>query len=349
MTGQSENALTSVGELAQTLLQFDYFYVQTVIDKRVIFNALKGAFQREGVFLEAFLQKKDDGHYFFWKEHAPPKVLPVYGLLWTAAAHFPYASPLVVRGNGGEEFVQEKGAPVFNFDKIIEYILSHTEAKISDNSVRPAVVSYMEDAAHLLKCFTYKFTSNEMDMRGGRRVIDRARHVIAPLMELLKSGYGIPYVVGGRDTVRVEVRIPVWDVEAVPEIIDCPDAPWLEIAIIQGRAFVPEKVWRYPEKLTAQDILEEPNMEVRRVMLERLGNEKFIEQANLTLLDERDGLKLYAVRLDWSMHFNLVQCVCPSTLRVYYLRVPPNITSANAAIAWTFGETRESYRPNRET
>jgi hypothetical protein len=38
-----------------------------------------------------------------------------------------------------------------------------------------------------------------------------------------------------------------------------------------------------------------------------------------------------------------------STQRRYYLRVPPAITSADAAVAWTFGLDEDAYRPLQET
>ncbi len=35
--------------------------------------------------------------------------------------------------------------------------------------------------------------------------------------------------------------------------------------------------------------------------------------------------------------------------RNYFLQVPPTVTSAHAAVAWTFGMRAEEYRPGRET
>lgn len=33
----------------------------------------------------------------------------------------------------------------------------------------------------------------------------------------------------------------------------------------------------------------------------------------------------------------------------YFLRVPPTITTAHEAVAWTFGKTAETYAPAIET
>ena len=37
-----------------------------------------------------------------------------------------------------------------------------------------------------------------------------------------------------------------------------------------------------------------------------------------------------------------------STERQYYLRVPPTITSADEAVAWTFGMDAQEYQPEQE-
>jgi len=60
-------------------------------------------------------------------------------------------------------------------------------------------------------------------------------------------------------------------------------------------------------------------------------------------------LMLYRLDMEGGFRFNLVHCVCPSTGREYYLRVPPNMTDAKQAIAWTFYETSTTYRPFIET
>ena len=54
---------------------------------------------------------------------------------------------------------------------------------------------------------------------------------------------------------------------------------------------VPQEVIEVPETLTAGRILDEPNAEVRRVMIERHGQEKFLRAAGAQVVDEdTDGL-----------------------------------------------------------
>lgn len=49
---------------------------------------------------------------------------------------------------------------------------------------------------------------------------------------------------------------------------------------------VPEHVIMHPETITAAGVLAEPNAEVVRVMLERMGMERFIAEAGATVIDE---------------------------------------------------------------
>lgn len=181
--------------------------------------------------------------------------------------------------------------------------------------------------------------------------------VLERLINLSLKGYGMLFCAGsgGVGRGRVEIRVPVWSEKDNPEIIDCEDAPWLQVSVLKDNVYVPEKVWRAPETLMAQDVFDEPNAEVRRVMLETMGNEKFLQQSEARLISNTDKLKLYRVPVsEWHRTFldgwvHIVHCVCPSTGREYYLRVPPDIRDAEEAIAWTFGETKADYQPAIET
>lgn len=174
---------------------------------------------------------------------------------------------------------------------------------------------------------------------------------LRPLIELTLQGQGLLH--GIKNEVfyhRMEVRLPVWEEENYPpRIVEDKASSYLQVSVIKNRMYVPEKVWRFPWRLKVDDVLSEVNTEVRRVMVDTIGNEGFLQQVKAQLIHQWDGLKLYAVRLEGNINFNLVQCVCPSTLRVYYLRVPPEIADANAAIAWTFGERKQNYFPLQET
>ena len=59
---------------------------------------------------------------------------------------------------------------------------------------------------------------------------------------------------------------------------------------------VPERVILAPEQLTREDFLQEPNVEVRRVMQERMG-ERFVRELGGQVIDTGPRGTLYEVAL----------------------------------------------------
>ncbi len=115
---------------------------------------------------------------------------------------------------------------------------------------------------------------------------------------------------------------------------------------------VPEKLILYPEQVTREEWMQERNVEVRRAIQERLGNERFIEMVGGKQINAGRRGKL--IEIDLGMHDServarYVQVQDSSTERLYYLRVPPSISSADEAIAWTFGLSARDYQPGQET
>jgi hypothetical protein len=116
---------------------------------------------------------------------------------------------------------------------------------------------------------------------------------------------------------------------------------------------VSERVAFHPETLSASEILAERNAEVRRVMVERFGLDRFLEDANAQTLDvDRDAggeRKLLRVELDEDEPLVCVSVFCPSTGRHYFLRVPPTTKTCLEAVAWTANLAPKAYRPLLET
>jgi hypothetical protein len=113
-----------------------------------------------------------------------------------------------------------------------------------------------------------------------------------------------------------------------------------------------EHIIMHPEQLTRTDWMAERNAEVRRVIQERLGMERFIEIVGSKQIDAGRRGKLIEIDLgtyepERVAHY--VQVQDSSTERQYYLRVPPSITKADEAIAWTFGMNAHDYQPGQET
>jgi Leucine-rich repeat (LRR) protein len=122
---------------------------------------------------------------------------------------------------------------------------------------------------------------------------------------------------------------------------------WHGIAIDSHIAFEPETI-------TYQEVIEERNAERRRVLLERMGYDTFIQNAQAKVVDQdRDrGGKRQLLRIEMTGDEPLV-CLsvkCPSTGRKYVLRVPPAVRSCRQAAAWIAGfDNPDEYHPFVET
>ena len=120
---------------------------------------------------------------------------------------------------------------------------------------------------------------------------------------------------------------------------------------------VTEQVVMHPETITWQDVLGEDNAERRRVMAERMGWDRLVTEAGLTLISEVEDpanaphtLRLWdGLPADlYGEPVRLVTMVNASpdldgSERIYGLTVPANISHAGEAIAWTFDMDWKDY------
>ena len=117
---------------------------------------------------------------------------------------------------------------------------------------------------------------------------------------------------------------------------------------------VPERVIRAPHSLTGQDILDERNAEVRRVMIERVGYERFLALSGAREIHADAAGVLYRIELPDDESVVLVRVVNSTpepdgSFRRYVLRVPPQIERARQAVAWTFDMKEAEYQPAVES
>jgi hypothetical protein len=117
---------------------------------------------------------------------------------------------------------------------------------------------------------------------------------------------------------------------------------------------VPAHIIMQPEGLTAQVILGEQNAEIRRVMIERVGLERFLVEAGAKVIDsdvqpmrgQPDTInELLSIELpgDPEGVLKAVKVIDPSTGRTYILRVPPDMQRMKQALAWTFDVPEDEY------
>jgi hypothetical protein len=143
------------------------------------------------------------------------------------------------------------------------------------------------------------------------------------------------------------------------------------IYYIHGVA-VNEQIVMHPETLTLLQINEEPNAEVRRIMVERYGYEKFLRESDAKLVDscpEDHALKGLRTAKLWHIGEIVMLDVLNSTpepdgsRKTYHLRVHPELRplldggalgnaqepTCQNAVASTFGLTGDEYQPEAQT
>ena len=115
---------------------------------------------------------------------------------------------------------------------------------------------------------------------------------------------------------------------------------------------VTPKIVEHPESLTVQEIRDEPNVEVRRVMLERFGADRFMAESNAELIGEDDWGKLWRIpdapdEPD-GKPLVLVEMLNSTpepdgSVRTYYERAHPDVQTPLAALAWQANMSESEY------
>lgn len=104
------------------------------------------------------------------------------------------------------------------------------------------------------------------------------------------------------------------------------------------------------QSITGQDILNTENVELRRVLIERLGYETFLQQVGGLVRDrDRDAggeRQLVCIAFDDDEPLMILKVICPSTGHTHILRVPPYMRSCRQAAAWIAGfDNPDDYHP----
>ncbi len=130
---------------------------------------------------------------------------------------------------------------------------------------------------------------------------------------------------------------------------------------------VPPRYMVRPESLTVDEVLAEPNAEVRYAGISIMGYDKFLKDERVNIIDEEESedirlrRRLFHVKGILANEFCVVE-VFNSTpephnpdgsdepyYKRYFLPVPPECRTCQAAVAWTFGKEPSEYQPVHET
>jgi hypothetical protein len=116
---------------------------------------------------------------------------------------------------------------------------------------------------------------------------------------------------------------------------------------------VPEGLTVSEDALTPKVIQRQRNVELRRVMLERYGLERFLGDVDAQLVDESEFGRLYLAPIATPVTGPTVAVMFvdvenatvepDGTRKRYMLLVPDNLETARAAVAWTFGLEEHEY------
>ncbi|MET7638574.1 DUF6745 domain-containing protein [Streptomyces sp. NPDC005438] len=106
--------------------------------------------------------------------------------------------------------------------------------------------------------------------------------------------------------------------------------------------------------LTADHIRTEENAELRRVMLEHYGYDRYLHESGAVPVGRDEAGVLWRIPLPDDEDVVMVEVVNSTpepdgSHRTYWLRVPPTTRTAREGVAWTFGLGVEAYEPLRQT
>jgi hypothetical protein len=117
-----------------------------------------------------------------------------------------------------------------------------------------------------------------------------------------------------------------------------------------------------PHRVCVQHIEREQNLEMRRLLLEAMGIERYLQLSKAKMIAQDDTGILWQRplsdrRQEWRpalqpLTFVEVTNGTPETdgrFKRYFLRVPPWVQSAREAVGWTYGLSEDEYRPTLRT
>lgn len=113
---------------------------------------------------------------------------------------------------------------------------------------------------------------------------------------------------------------------------------------------VPDFVVTSPQTITVDFIDTTDNAELRRVLIDRYGQVRYLQDSGAEKIHEDDYGILYRKTMEDDEDLVMVKVINSTpepdgTFKEYFLRVPPHMTTAREAVAWTFGESGFSYDP----
>lgn len=178
------------------------------------------------------------------------------------------------------------------------------------------------------------------------------RDICIPFVDAVEAGLGAFWVFNNGG-----VLVPTPAMHSLDGFLHRDDGPAVEYD--SGKRYwfwrgiaVPQQVIEAPETLSTKQILAEPNVEVRRVMMERFGFERLIRESKAKKRASDDYGVLYELDVPGDEPLVMVAVVnstaeLDGSFKDYWLRVPPTVRTPRDAVAWTFNVN--DYTPAVQT
>ncbi len=117
---------------------------------------------------------------------------------------------------------------------------------------------------------------------------------------------------------------------------------------------VERRIVEHPGTITLSEIDQASNIELRRVLLERYGQARYLQDSGAEVIHQDDFGILYRKPMGSDEPLVMVKVVNSTrepdgSYKDYFLRVPPHMKTAREAVAWTFGFEEEDYSPAAES
>jgi hypothetical protein len=133
---------------------------------------------------------------------------------------------------------------------------------------------------------------------------------------------------------------PIIDLSSLQKL----DSRW-DLRVYCFEVELPRRYWTKLSDWRPEWLLDEDNAEIRRILIQQLGYERIcheLESAQIDTWREYTLLKIEEIEAVYEYEdepsgyepMALLKMTCPSTGHIHILRVPPEMTSAEAAITW---------------
>jgi len=105
-----------------------------------------------------------------------------------------------------------------------------------------------------------------------------------------------------------------------------------------------------PEQITVEKIDNEENIDIRRIMVDMYGIEKYLKDSNAEIISKDKFGELYKKEVNNDEPIVMVKLLNSTpekdgSKKTYFLRVPQDIKTPHEAVAWSFGLSTKEYNP----